>query len=83
LRLPNGRRSGLSAGSGEEGYDDVGGVSVERDTRSVVTQRGPGIDVAGGFLDVAHRDAGVGARERAGDGSAYRALCALQQHVGV
>ena len=48
-----------AAGAGEECCDDVGGVAVEGDSGSVVAHGGAGVGVAGGFLDIAERDAGV------------------------
>jgi hypothetical protein len=53
MRLPSGPRSSLSGGAGEEGGDDVGGVSVEADAGSVVAHGGAWVGVTGGFLDVA------------------------------
>jgi hypothetical protein len=49
----------LSGGSGDEGGDDVGGVSVEADAGAVVAHGGARVGVAGGFLDVAEWDSGV------------------------
>ncbi len=43
----------LSGCSGDEGCDDVGGVSVEGDAGAVVAHGGPRVGVAGRFLDVA------------------------------
>ena len=53
-----------AGGAGDEGGDDVGGVAVEGDAGSVVAHGGARVGVAGGFLHVAERDAGV---ERGGD----------------
>jgi len=55
----------LSGGAGDEGGDDVGGVTVQRYPSSVVARGGARIGVAGGFLDVTERDARV---ECGGDG---------------
>ena len=57
----------LSDAAGDEGGDDVGGVSVEADTGAVVPHRRSPVGMAGGFLDVAPCDAGIerGGNERA------------------
>ena len=62
--------SRLAGGAGDEGGDDVGGVPVEGDAGAVVAHRGARVGVAGGFLDVAQRDAGVegGGDERVAQG---------------
>jgi len=49
----------LLGGSGDEGGDDVVGVSVEVAAGSVVAGGGAGVGVSGGDLDVARRDSGV------------------------
>src|SRR5438093_235361 len=49
----------LAGRAGDEGGNDVGGVTVEGDSSSVVTHRGARVRVTGGFLDVAEGDACV------------------------
>jgi hypothetical protein len=53
-----------AAGPSEEGGDDVGGVSVERDPGSVVAHSRAGVGMAGGFLHIAQWNPGV---ESSGD----------------
>jgi hypothetical protein len=48
-----------AAGAGEERGHDVGGVSVERDSGTVVAHGGPGVGVAGGLLHIAERHTSV------------------------
>jgi hypothetical protein len=52
-------RGALSGGAGVERRDDVSGVAIERDAGSVVAHGRSVVRVAGGFLHVAERDAGV------------------------
>jgi len=67
LRLPGAERPGggrigwlvLPGGAREVGSDDVGGVSVQAGTRTVIPHRGPGISVRGGFLHIAQRHPGI------------------------
>ena len=49
----------LPSGTSDVGGDDVGGVPVETAAGAVVTHRGPGIGMRGGFLHVPERDACV------------------------
>ena len=49
---------GSAGGAGDEGGDDVGGVSVERDAGPVVSHVVRGLR-GGGFLDVAQWHPGV------------------------
>lgn len=60
----------LAGGAGDEGRDDVGGVTVEGLASSVVAHRGSRVGVAGGFLHVAKWYAGVecGGDERVAQG---------------
>src|SRR5829696_9228197 len=54
-----GALEGSAGGAGDESGDDVGGVTVEGDSGSVVAHRDSRVGVAGGFLHVAERYAGV------------------------
>ena len=57
MRPQSGSPIGLSGCSGDEGCDDVGGVSVEGDAGAVVAHGGAGVGVARCFLHVAQGDA--------------------------
>ena len=63
-RLCERRLSFQRAAPARKVCDDVGGVAVEGDAGAVVAHGRARVGVAGGFLDVAQRDAGV---ERGGD----------------
>lgn len=52
-------RSWRLSASGDQGDDDVGGMSVEVLSSSVVDRRGAWVSVAGGDLHVSQRDADV------------------------
>jgi hypothetical protein len=57
---PAGAQNAGSAGcSGDVGGHDVGGVTVERDPRSVVAHGGARVGVGRSFLQVAQRHAGI------------------------
>jgi hypothetical protein len=64
VRRPNSRSVGSTRGAGDERGDDVGGVAIQGLASSVVAHGGARVSVAGCFLDVAQRNAGV---ERSGD----------------
>jgi hypothetical protein len=59
MRLPTGHGPSLSRCAGEECCDDVGGVSVEGDSSSVIPHGGARVSVAGGFLHVAKWNTGI------------------------
>jgi hypothetical protein len=56
----DGRASARQSASGDEGDDDIGGVTVEVLAPAVIHRGRPRVGVPGGELDVSEGDPGVG-----------------------